>query len=90
VRQSMRNGGGPACLRLRVPLTTGEMHALNGRVFLTDDLERELEQWIEKHYPDRISVDNLADSRFVRGLFQALDELTTILKLGSIYDFQRA
>ncbi len=90
VRQSMRNGGGPACLRLRVPLTTGEMHALTGRVFLTDDLERELEQWIEKHYPDRISVDNLADSRFVRGLFQALDELTTILKLGSIYDFQRA
>ena len=28
VRQSMHNGGGPACLRLRVPLTAGRAGAL--------------------------------------------------------------
>jgi succinylarginine dihydrolase len=89
VRQSMRNGGGPACLRLRVPLTAGELQSLGGRVLLTDALEAELEAWIEKHYPDRIAVEHLGDARFVRGLFHALDELTGILGLGSIYDFQR-
>jgi succinylarginine dihydrolase len=90
VRQSMRNGGGPACLRLRVPLTEGEIGALSGRVLLTPELERDLEAWIVAHYPERIELANLADPRFVRALFEALDALTRILDLGSIYDFQRA
>ena len=90
VRQSMRNGGGPACLRLRVPLDAGELEAMSARVLLTDGLERELERWIEDHYPERLSTASLADPTFVRGVFTALDELTRILHLGSIYDFQQA
>ena len=89
VRQSMRNGGGPACLRLRVPLTAGELGSLGARVVLTDDLERALEDWITRRYPDSVDTAHLGDPAFVRGLFETLDELTSILKLGSIYDFQR-
>ncbi len=40
VRQSMKNGGGPACLRLRVVLTDEECAATHQGVFLTQDLYR--------------------------------------------------
>ena len=36
LRQSMRNGGGPACLRLRVALTDVERAAIRASVFLDD------------------------------------------------------
>ena len=38
VRQSMNNGGGPACLRLRVVLNDAEAAATAPGVFLTDAL----------------------------------------------------
>ena len=33
LRQSMRNGGGPACLSLRVPLNEQELKAMHQRDF---------------------------------------------------------
>ena len=89
VRQSMRNGGGPACLRLRVPLDDDELSAMRGRVRLDDALEQELGSWIERRYRDRLAADDLADPALARESMEALDELTRILELGSLYDFQR-
>ncbi len=37
VRQSMNNGGGPACLRQRIRLTDEERAAVKARVFLDED-----------------------------------------------------
>ncbi|HSY20621.1 MAG TPA: N-succinylarginine dihydrolase [Polyangiaceae bacterium] len=90
VRQSMHNGGGPACLRLRVPLTDGEIGALGARVLLDDALHEALAAWIDRHYRDRLAPSDLADPALARESMQALDELTGILSLGSIYDFQRS
>ena len=90
VRQSMRNGGGPACLRLRVPMTDGEAAALSSNVALTDALYAALSAWIARHYRDRLGVSDLADPALAREGMRALDELTALLGLGSIYDFQRA
>ncbi len=89
VRQSMQNGGGPACLRLRVPLTEGEAGALSGRVVLDDTLAAALSTWIERHYRDRLSPADLADPALAREGMEALDELTSLLALGPLYDFQR-
>ncbi|HEY5148187.1 MAG TPA: N-succinylarginine dihydrolase [Polyangiaceae bacterium] len=89
VRQSMRNGGGPACLRLRVPLTGDETRALGARVILDDALEVALGAWIERHYRDRLEARDLADPALAREGMRALDELTALLGLGSVYDFQR-
>jgi succinylarginine dihydrolase len=89
LRQSMNNGGGPACLRLRVPLEDAEIAALSGRVLLDDALERELAAWIERRYRDRLTAADLADPALARESMAALDELTGILRLGSVYDFQR-
>ena len=90
VRQSMRNGGGPACLRLCVPLTDEEAGALTGNVLLDDALYEALCAWVDRHYRDRLLPADLADPRLAGETMRALDELTGLLKLGSLYDFQRA
>ncbi|MBR9870389.1 MAG: N-succinylarginine dihydrolase [Gammaproteobacteria bacterium] len=89
VKQSMRNGGGPACLRLRVVLNDEERHAINQGVVLTDELYQRLTSWVETHYRDRLVQEDLADPKLLNEVRQALDELTGILHLGPIYDFQR-
>lgn len=38
LRESMANGGGPACLRLRVVLTEDERQAVNPAVMMNDSL----------------------------------------------------
>ena len=88
LKQSMRNGGGPACLRLRVVMTPEEQAAV-GHCLVTPDLLAELRPWVEKHYRDRLTQADLADPALLTESRTALDELTQILKLGSIYDFQR-
>lgn len=88
VKQSMRNGGGPACLRLRVALNDTELAAVNPAVILTDALFNRLNQWVDKHYRDELAVADLADPNLLEESRTALDELTQILKLGSVYPFQ--
>ena len=88
VKQSMRNGGGPACLRLRVVLTDDEFKAINRGVILTDQLYERLTTWVEAHYRDELSQEDLGDPMLLEEVRKALDELTGILGLGSIYDFQ--
>lgn len=90
VRQSMHNGGGPACLRLRVPLEVEEVAALGARVLVDDALEAELSAWVDRHYRERLVPSDLADVELAREGMRALDELTGLLRLGSVYDFQRA
>jgi succinylarginine dihydrolase len=89
LRQSMRNGGGPACLRLRVPLDDAERASVGARVFLDDALGDELEHWIRKHYRDRLAPADLADPQLLDESRRALDELTTLLRLPAVYPFQR-
>lgn len=89
VRESMKNGGGPACLRLRVALTEAELAAMHQGVLLTDALYERLVAWVEKHYRDRLNVADLVDPHLAAESYRALDELTQILGLGSIYPFQQ-
>jgi succinylarginine dihydrolase len=90
LRQSMRNGGGPACLRLRVPLRPAERAAVRGNVFLDDALADELDRWIDAHYRDRLAPSDLADPALLDESRRALDALTRLLGLPALYDFQRA
>jgi succinylarginine dihydrolase len=91
VRESMRNGGGPACLRLRIAMTGAEKHAAAAGFFLDDALAAKLEAWIIKHYREELGPDDLGDPALVRETQTALDELTRVLPLGrDFYPFQRA
>jgi succinylarginine dihydrolase len=89
LRESMKNGGGPACLRLRVVLNEAERQAVNPGVWIDDALFARLDAWIGKHYRDRLAPIDLADPSLLVESRTALDELTQILGLGSLYDFQR-
>jgi succinylarginine dihydrolase len=89
LRESMKNGGGPACLRLRVVLNEDERAAVNPGVWINDTLFDRLNVWIGKHYRDRLAPVDLADPHLLVESRTALDELTQILGLGALYDFQR-
>jgi succinylarginine dihydrolase len=90
VRQSMRNGGGPACLRLRVVLTEVEQAAANPRMRITEELHGALSVWAALWYRDELRPADLADPALLDESRGALDELTSILGLGSgFYPFQR-
>ncbi|MET0591422.1 MAG: N-succinylarginine dihydrolase, partial [Polyangiaceae bacterium] len=90
LRQSMHNGGGPACLRLRIQLSESDVASLGARMLFSAVLDDELVGWVKRHYRDRLLPGDLRDPKLARESFTALDELTGILQLGSIYDFQKA
>jgi succinylarginine dihydrolase len=86
LRQSMRNGGGPACLRLRVALTDLEAKAMHQGVIMTESLYDRLVGWVERHYRDRIEPRDLADPQLARECAAALEDLERILGLPGLYD----
>ena len=86
LRQSMRNGGGPACLRLRVVLSIEQAAAMHQGVILTDALHARLVAWVERHYRDRLHPADLADPALAREIATAHDALSEILGLAGLYD----
>ncbi len=89
LRESMCNGGGPACLRLRVVLSQAELAATNPQALLNDELYQRLCTWVNQHYRDRLIEADLADPLLLQENYAALDELTQIMDLGAIYPFQQ-
>lgn len=61
LRESMRNGGGPACLRLRVAVDDAAYAAIDSR-FLLDPARCDLlADLVERHWPERIAPDDLGE-----------------------------
>lgn len=89
LRESMYNGGGPACLRLRVVLDDQQLAAVNPSVMMNDKLFATLNGWVDRHYRDRLSQNDLADPQLLIEGREALDELTKLLNLGNVYSFQQ-
>lgn len=88
LRESMRNGGGPACLRLRVVMNTRELERMNRGVLLTPALYEKLVDWVELHYRDALRPADLMDPQLIEESRRALDVLTRLLGLGSVFPFQ--
>lgn len=89
VRQSMQNGGGPACLRLRVALNKQELASVNPHFILNDGKVDQLNAWVSQHYREEIAPQDLVDPSLAEESFAALDALTQIFELGSFYEFQQ-
>lgn len=79
--QSMRNGGGPACLRLRVALTREQHAALGGNTQITSTLFEQLSDWVKRHYRTEMTVTALAEPELLTEVTNAFDELSNILEL---------
>jgi len=96
VRESMRNGGGPACLRLRVPLAphsdsapaTKTLQGIHPGCIFNSQRAAQLRAWVEKWYPDQLTPEDLADPMLLKRNRDALDALTKQLGLPAIYPFQ--
>lgn len=88
VRESMKNGGGPACLRLRVPLCDAALADVHPGVRFDPALHARLAAWVEAHYRDALTPDDLGDPSLLAESRRALEALTTMLGLDSLYDFQ--
>lgn len=78
-RQSMKNGGGPACLRLRVPLSEMQLANVHPGILFTDTLHMKLKNWANKNYRDRLTVDDLADPLLLLEIDNALNALEKII-----------
>lgn len=81
VRQSMRNGGGPACLRLRVVMTPEERAACHQGVLLDEAKIDALQDVVRNTYRDRLSSADLADPAFAEECLNARAALLRVLDL---------
>ncbi|MEN0020447.1 MAG: N-succinylarginine dihydrolase [Planctomycetota bacterium] len=88
VRESMRNGGGPACLRLRVAMTEAELAAISQGVLLTDALYTALCAWIDQHYREELAPPDLADPALLAESRAALADLEQLLGISGLADVQ--
>ncbi|WP_093666967.1 N-succinylarginine dihydrolase [Sphingomonas gellani] len=61
VRESMRNGGGPACLRLRVAVDEAAAAAIDPRFLLDERVCDDVEAVVARHWPEAIHPDDLGD-----------------------------
>ncbi len=83
LRQSMRNGGGPACLRLRVAMTQAQQAALaeHVRVLVDEALLEELEDAIFECYPESLTAEDLGNPAVYHASHKALEALGAIMKI---------
>ena len=89
IRQSMMNGGGPACLRLKVILNDEELESLNQKFLMNSERLESIKLLIEREYRDVLYPDDLKDPNLLDESRRVLDELTQIFSTGSIYEFQK-
>ena len=83
VRESMANGGGPACLRLRV---AADPDTVDPR-FLVDAARLDLiAAVVAAHWPDRIAQDQITDPALIEAIETARAALLTALDLVELID----
>ena len=78
VRQSMANGGGPACLRLRV---VADPKTVDQRFLLDDATARVIEDVVSTMWPESIPLAQLGDPELARGVSAAREALIDALGL---------
>ncbi len=78
VRQSMANGGGPACLRLRV---VADPATIDPRFIATPERLDRIETVVARHWPERIAPAELADPALVVTVREARIALLDAMEL---------
>ena len=81
VRQSMANGGGPACLRLRV---VADPEDVDPRFLLTMAKLDGVKAVVERHWPERIAPEDLASDALAADVEKAWKAVADSLELTMI------
>jgi succinylarginine dihydrolase len=81
VRQSMANGGGPACLRLRV---VADPETVDPRFLLDEATAKRIEAAIARHWPEQIDPADLGSEALAISVRAARASLLETLKLSEL------
>jgi succinylarginine dihydrolase len=81
VRQSMANGGGPACLRLRI---VADPDTIDPRFLLDDRRLAVIEQVISHHWPEAIAPADVGDEKLANHCIEARARLLAALDLSML------
>jgi succinylarginine dihydrolase len=81
LRESMANGGGPACLRLRV---VADPATIDPRFLASPARIAMVEQVVRQYWPAEIAPDDLARPALWQSVRQARDALLQVLDLGEL------
>ena len=79
VRESMRNGGGPACLRLRVQVDAEAFAAIDRRFLLDGAACDRIEAVIAREWPEAIAPDDLGNPHLWEQCLRARSAMTAAL-----------
>lgn len=82
LKQSMQNGGGPACTRLRVIMNNEEIGAMHQGVLVSNELLDKLCAWVTMHYRDKLQAEDLVDPNLIVECNDAFDSLLKIINIG--------
>ncbi len=81
VRQSMANGGGPACLRLRV---VADPATVDPRFLLDDVKAQRIEAVVAEMWPERIEPDDVGSEALAKAVIEAREALLGVLSLDEL------
>ena len=81
VRQSMANGGGPACLRLRV---VADPARVDPRFLLDDAKIARIEAVVAAHWPQSLRPEQLGDPALAAQVIAARNDLLRVLSLDEL------
>jgi len=81
VRQSMANGGGPACLRLRV---VADPETVDPRFLLDEAKASRIEQVVAEHWPESIDPSDLGSEMLEKRVVSARAALLFALELSEL------
>lgn len=81
VRESMNNGGGPACLRLRVLVSDEAAHSINAAHLLTERSADRIERVIDTYWPEDVAPTDLGLPEFWQQAAQAREKLIEAIHL---------
>ncbi len=77
VRESMKNGGGPACLRLRVAIEQNALEHIPSAYRFSDQQYDTLSKLIERYYPNEIAPDDIYSTTLKNDVITAYKMLMT-------------
>jgi len=81
VRQSMANGGGPACLRLRV---VADPATVDARFLLDEAKAQRIESVIAQAWPERIEPEEIGSEKLAKTVIEAREALLAVLSLDKL------
>lgn len=81
LRQSMNNGGGPACLRLRIAMTDVQATKFHQGIILNESLYAQLVECIKNLYREDLQPEDLADPKLPEESMAATEAIYRILQL---------